>query len=430
MRLTIRSLLAVASQGATLLALSVLAWNKTKTFDGLGLEAVVALRAVEGLSGLAFTAYLLSGWPNAAHLKQGAPKFFALALLGLWLLTVVSATWSLNGAAAIIQAGHLAIWSLFALMLACADWPIPRLIGFFIGGLVVQSVVGLIQFATQRFVGLPKLLGESQVRPETIGVSVVFDGARRLLRAYALSHHPNILGGHAAVGVILAYGLAIGRRVWRAVAVLAWTLIWILLLITFSRSAWLAMVLGGAAALAGLLRARRLDRRTGVTLIVLAGLGLILAVAFVITFDAFLLGRFAPSLQPLEGFSLYERVVQIAVAGRLIALQPFTGVGAANFTAAASALSSQSMGWVHMVPLLVLSELGLPGLALFVVMIGALVAIGVRRWRQRSFTLWQSLIGGALAGLLPIALVDQYLWVHPQGALLFAFLAGLWLREE
>jgi O-antigen ligase len=437
--IAIRALLELISQGAALSALSVLVWNRNRHIDWPGFDKsnvpfsymLPSVRLVEVVVGLSIAAYLLSGWPNFAHLKRGAPKIFALSLVGLWLLTILSASWSMNSGLAISQAGHLAIWILFALMIACADWPVPRLVAFFLGGILLQSAVGLIQFVTQHFVGLPSQVGELPVKPEYTWVSVVFDGPRRLMRAYALSGHPNILGGHVAIGVILSYGLiVVWPRIWRALAVLAWAIIWVLLLITFSRSAWLATAIGVAAAFGLLLRGRLLNRRAGVAMITLAVIGLILAVSFAVAFRPFLVGRVDTTAQPLEGFSILQRGVMIDTADQLIMARPLTGVGAANYISAASALVGYPLDWVHNVALLVASELGLPGFALFTLMICTLLAVGIRRWRQRSITLWQALMGGTLLGMLPILLFDHYLWTDPQGTILFALVAGLWLREE
>jgi O-antigen ligase len=119
----------------------------------------------------------------------------------------------------------------------------------------------------------------------------------------------------------------------------------------------------------------------------------------------------------------------IDVAGQMIAVRPFTGVGVGNFSNASQAMLGYPLDWVHNVPLLVTSELGLIGLAAFLGMIGSMFAVGWTRWRARSITLWQALIGGTMAGLLTIMLFDHYLWTVPQGMLLWAFVAGKWMAE-
>jgi O-antigen ligase len=75
------------------------------------------------------------------------------------------------------------------------------------------------------------------------------------------------------------------------------------------------------------------------------------------------------------------------------------------------------------------SELGLIGLVAFLGLIGSMFAVGWQRWRAQSITLWQALLGGSLVALLVIMLFDHYPWTAPQGALLWALLAGCWMRD-
>jgi O-antigen ligase len=133
--------------------------------------------------------------------------------------------------------------------------------------------------------------------------------------------------------------------------------------------------------------------------------------------------------QPFELHSLDERRDLIDMAVRLIAAQPLSGVGAANFSVMSERLLGYPLDWVHNVPLLVTSELGLPGLAAFAAMIGSLLATAWARWRSRSMTVWQALIGGGLVALVSVMFFDHYLWTAPQGMLLWAWLAGWWVAE-
>ncbi|HKZ82457.1 MAG TPA: hypothetical protein VJ793_02235 [Anaerolineae bacterium] len=52
-----------------------------------------------------------------------------------------------------------------------------------------------------------------------------------------------------------------------------------------------------------------------------------------------------------------------------------------------------------------------------------------RRWRARSIMLWQALLRGSPVALLAIMLFDHYPWTAPQAALLWALLAGCWMRD-
>ena len=436
--LSFRAAMLALNQAALLWTITVLAWEQNwpinlPDFDSASVPFVhilPRLRHVELLALGAIITYALAGWPNLDRLKHHPRRGFALASLGLLLLTALSLLWATHRGLAIVHVAHMAVWILFALMIACGDWPAPRLAVFFLGGLLIHCAVGFTQMLLQHFVGLGPRFGELPVRPHDPWVSVVFFGAARILRTYGLSGHPNVLGGHAAVGLMLTYGLAVvWPRVWRTLILIAWFMVWILLLITFSRSAWLATVAGGLAAAALLARGRWIDRRTIVPVIHLAIVGLVLVIAFAIAFQPFLVGRFQTSTEPYEAHSIREREAMIHVAGQLIAAQPLTGVGAANFSVASRAFGDP-LGWAHNVPLLIASELGLVGLALFVAMLGAMGATGWIRWQARSIGFWQALVGGGLVGLMTVMLFDHYLWTAPQGTLLWALLAGWWMAAS
>ena len=115
----------------------------------------------------------------------------------------------------------------------------------------IQSGIGLAQFAQQTTLGL-RDLGEIIMRPEWSGASVITVNGARVLRAYALTQHPNMLGGLLMVGVVTGCGVALTPRTVRwptAVAIGLTTLTLAGLLVTFSRAAWLGLAVAGAALL-------------------------------------------------------------------------------------------------------------------------------------------------------------------------------------
>jgi len=437
-RLFFRSLMLAASEAALLATVFVLAWQRNWPLDVPGFDVagvpfthyLPTVRLVELFAVVALGAYTLAGWPGRERLARGPHKAFLVSLLALWALTLTSALWAMHRGLALVHAAHMFVWVAFALMIACGDWSMPRLAAAFLGGLLSHSAVGLLQVALQHFVGLGPRFGELPVRPQDTWASVVVAGSVRLLRAYGLSGHPNVLGGHATVGLILSFGLLIAwPRVWRALIVVVWVITWTLLLITFSRSAWLAGAVGSLAAAVLLWRGRHWHRQTLTGALTLLAISVVVAVGFLAIFWPFLVGRIDVASQPYETFSVSERRAMIDIAGQVIAARPLTGMGAANFSSASRELLGYPLGWVHNVPLLVTSELGLIGLAAFLGMIGSMLAVGWRRWRSRSISPWQALIGGSLAALLAVMLFDHYLWTAPQGALLWALLIGCWMTD-
>lgn len=439
-RFTFRSAMVWLSQYLLLATIVVLAWqmnwplNSLSGFDEASVPFVhilPTLRLVEYFAFGAVLVYILAGWPNRERLLSHTPqRVFALALTGLVIVAALSPFWAIHPGLAAVHAAHMVLWVAFALMIASGDWSESRLAAFFLAGMLIHSAVGIVQMMLQHFVGLGPRFGELPVRPQDTWVSVVFAGAARLLRAYGLSGHPNVLGGHLFIGMILTYGLlVVWPRVWRALIVLAWAIGWTLLLLTFSRSAWLALIVGTLVSALLLLRGKLIERRTIIPALTLATVGVLLAITFVALFYPFLINRVQITAQPFESFSINERAEMLDVTRQLIALNPLTGVGAANFSIASQSVTGgYALDWVHNVPLLITVELGLPGLAMFVLTIGAMLAVARRRWRTRSISLWQALVGAGLVGLMAIMLFDHYLWTAPQGTLLWALLAGWWMR--
>jgi len=108
---------------------------------------------------------------------------------------------------------------------------------------------------------------------------------------------------------------------------------------------------------------------------------------------------------------------------------PLTGVGLAQSVVATRDLLGTPIDWIHNVPLLAAAEMGVGGLILIGLLVIALMALGVQRWRRRSISLWQALVGGSLIALCIAMQFDHYVWTVPQGGLLWAWLVGWWLRR-
>jgi O-antigen ligase len=284
---------------------------------------------------------------------------------------------------------------------------------------------------TQKYLGLT-LLGELRVRPEAPW-STVTEGAASFLRAHGLRPNPNVLAGHLAIGLILCWGLAAGRRsIGRGLVAVAWAALFTTLLFTFSRSGLLAAILGMAVAAVW-------QSRVGVLAGSIAGLGRGLAVigtivitVFAWNFHGYLADRI-PSIGVLLGpYAATDRRGLMVVAMRLIADHPLGGVGDGNFSAATRAVTPGAtvLDSVHNVPLLIGAELGLAGLASAGTIVAALAIVGYRRWRARMPHLWHGLVAGSLTALAVVSLLDHYPWSIPQGGLLGAWLVGWWLSED
>lgn len=384
---------------------------------------------------IALGAWLLTPF---SHRIGRLPRWLVVVLALLALLASLSALWSPMRSLAFYQAARL--WLLFGLFLVVATAWEAR--GALIWGLAVsgalQAGLGLAQFLAQHTFGL-KDLGELMLRPEWPGASVVTVEGVRILRAYGLTQHPNLLAGVLVMGTLLGVGLALsaqGRRQWVAVALAGANFGG--LLITFSRAAWLGLAVAGVGLL--LLLARRpfreqIDWRVGtVTAAMLAGVGLV----FVGTQWPLLLPRLGLSWEGVEVRSNDERAGLEASSWTLIREHPLLGVGYGNFAVALwlrrpSALEAYPIYQpVHRAPLLAAAELGIPGVLMW---LSLAAGPWTCLWRQRQRWPARGVAPGLAVSLAAVLLAltviswfDFYPWFSQQGRLLSWIGWGLWAQ--
>jgi O-antigen ligase len=418
------------SRAATLITLVVMAWQVNLPLDlpqfdtaSLPLSYLApTVRLGEITALIAIIAYVAAGWPNSAALRSGWRRIFTFALIGLLAFASLSIAWSPHRGLAAMQVLHMAVWVAFALLIACADWPPAMMTYAFLAGLLLHSLAGFIQISLQPLV---------QITPQNSGISVVFNNDQHFQRIYGLSPHPNILGGYLAVGVILTAGLISShqrrKRLW---LITAWLILWSALLVTFSRSAWLAVIGGSTIAVLLLIRGGHFIRSLLKPIVLFSSIGLIVVLIFVVAFQPFLANRFDVTATSYETQAITARVSTAQLAIQIFAAHPLTGVGLSQSIVVMRELASIPIDWVHNVPLLIMDELGAVGSLLTGLLVMALIAIGAQRWRARSITLWQALVGGALSALAIGMQFDHYVWTMPQGGLLCAWLVGWWLCAD
>ncbi|HEV7677543.1 MAG TPA: O-antigen ligase family protein [Candidatus Dormibacteraeota bacterium] len=291
----------------------------------------------------------------------------------------------------------------------------------------VQAVAGIGQVIGQRSLGLGGL-GEAVLSP-SMPVSVVTAGdGTRVLRAYGLSDHPNILGGVLAIAVLLIAGVAATRTArtspWRTVAVALGAAA---LFLTFSRGAWIALVVG-LVVLAGMLA---LDHNRAVLrrLAALCGCGLLVAAPFVLPYQAAVAARTdqSPS-NATEHRSVDERVALSEATTRILAAHPLLGTGAGTLPVAmrnAEPAFQYTYQPSSVVLLDVTTETGLIGGAAYLVV---LVAPWLALWRRRSrWTPELAVASAALAAVTVVGLFDYYTWSYSAGRIWAWLVLGLWI---
>lgn len=291
-------------------------------------------------------------------------------------------------------------------------------------GAVLVSVLGIGQFLSQSTF-TSSWLGMSGQEAWQAGTSVLKNESGRWLRAYGTFPHPNMLGGYLGVVLVLGIGyltqsaLSIKKRLFLEGGSIV---ILLSLLLTFSRMAWLGILLG--ISLVGFHTWREGEPRIQERF---------LQVFFVLGLAGFVFGcvlreqifpRFDTVTVEREK-SVTERITAFQDAWTLIGKYPLIGVGAGNFTAQSMKENPGRPIWgiqpAHNVLLLIWVELGVIGLALFIGSIGSFVSLK---------SLFFSLQSAGFVVLLPSLLLDHWLWTSHFGILFFAFLSGYTLRSS
>lgn len=300
---------------------------------------------------------------------------------------------------------------------------------------VLQSVIGFLQFTSGSSVGL-RFLGESVITPATTGVARVIVSGVAFLRAYGTMQHANILAGFLGLGFLAflylwfriperkrrPFGAEFLARLALAFGIFVVTLG---LVLTFSRSGWIAAA-AGALCFFGFALAEKGKARANAVHV----LGVAVAVAALSA--AVMWWAVAPRVANLtaEDPSVNYRLRYDIMGMRIMEQRPL-GVGIGNQVDYSVARHSyQTLGitrpidWqpIHNLYILVASETGLLGLALFLLFLGILIMPRLRAALADKET---AAALALLALLLVFGLFDHFLWTLESGRLMLWFAIAL-----
>jgi len=363
----------------------------------------------------------LAGWHHA-----GSKNLFLREKTWLFVLCVLaslSVFWSLDWRTSLYIALHL--WLAFGLYLSLRNTP-EMWRSFTLGSvaaLVLQTIVGIWQFISQStvFTMTLDLNWPGNLVPAMSGASVVqlADG-NRILRAYGTLPHPNLLGGWtvALLASILTLILIPSKR-WNPLLILFAAGL-TLLVLTFSRGAWLGLI---ALSVVILFRWKQFDRKTLVNVVIV---GVVCLALLAIPLQKLFATRLINNQVRTEQVSNFTRLWLVQRTWEIIQWKPLLGVGIGSYSLALSqhVADFYDIEPVHNIPLLVWSELGLGGL---VALTGLAISIVIRAFNVRGPR--AAIFSAALAGLFVIAFFDHYLWTLAPGRLLFAAVLGLWAGQ-
>ncbi len=377
--------------------------------------------------------WMLSLILNPRRVSIG-PGFLSIPILGILVTSALSIPSSVDADLSLyhwLRVLSLAGFYLYALNEVKSLNRIILPVGLMI---LIQAFVGLGQHLAQRSIGLESL-GEWILDPAWSGVGVVLAGEVRSLRAYGLTDHPNILGGCLVFGLLsLTAWYVQSRPRWDSLVSSVITLGIITLFLTYSRTAWLAMLVGMGLLVIGLRRYRdgELVRRW----LVLMAAGLIFLLPFIWQNAEFLGVRLnvgdSFTQITLEQRSLSERRELNTAANEIFAAKPIFGVGLGAFpTALSSARPDAVYDYQppHFALLEAAAEIGLLGAAFYFV---AIVAPWLAVWLNRErIELTPSFLGisAVLAAVTIVGFFDYYTWLLAPGRIWQWLVWGIWAAE-
>lgn len=271
-------------------------------------------------------------------------------------------------------------------------------------GIFGTAILALHQFLSQHSVGgFLYYLGERSFSLDTPAIAHLVTKGRLLLRPYGTFPHPNVLAGFCVVTapLFLAWKTKTNFEYMlkgTTVAALA-----LLVLISFSRSAWLVL---------GILLTALLIKKVIKRSYLLMSMGLLLLVL-----EEMLIGRFL-GLLSTDSISISERNQLSTFAIMLWQKTPLVGIGLGNFIPSIPQISRPPylLQPAHSLYLLLLSETGIIGLFGFSIF----VLSRIKSVYQYNLPILYSLMAIVLLGLF-----DHYFYTIHQTQLIFAFVIGL-----
>lgn len=379
-------------------------------------------------------------------------KLFFLSLAFFIVWSGISIFWAENSFVALFTWFRLIQAIAFALAIVIVDFKGIKFLWSVLAGFSLQAFWGIYQFSMQ-YQPASKWLGVSELNYDQVGVSVIeytsyaakinADVTERVLRAYAGLPHPNIFGAYMFVALSLALFIYTRYQYThrKIVALGIVFLSFVGLLLSFSRSAWLAAFISFVGIWFAILVYFRIREKK--TFIVREFRFEIIKITFFLGGILLLVFAMAPHSfmtrlgleQRLEQKSIEQRVdgyqdLQVIMGDSAQSIMFGHGIG--QYTVQL-AKNYPERKWYHIQPVhniyaLILAELGVLGLLSFLGVVGTLIAVWVQRIIKKIPIISYFEIVFVLIGLLVVGLFDHFLWTLVSGIMLFWLILGICAR--
>jgi hypothetical protein len=302
---------------------------------------------------------------------------------------------------------------------------------------VVQAILGIYQFFSQHVIA-NKWLGMAAHQPGQLGDSVIATVEGRYLRAYGAFPHPNVLGGFLVICLLILIGFLFTLYTDRKanlgkilLTVLSLIIVSYGLILTFSRSAWLAFGIAFVCLLAISIWHRHHYRLK--LLAEVASWMIILVLMTVALVPDIWVTRLAATT-PLEQQSMEQRADYYVQARDLFLDHWYQGVGLGDYTGALYDRDTTRAAWdyqpVHNIYVLAATEVGLFGGLLFMAIAIQFFQLILRQLRKEfSQHNWILVWAIVFIAILLLGLSDHYIWTLPSGMFLYWLALAVWAKR-
>lgn len=393
-------------------------------------QSVYATEILFGFILLLCIVFFIKKFNFKAFVEKYRPKrffFFCIAAAAILSFIILNIIFSKNSEIAFYKITHLIQAGAFSLLLIFFPLNLKKLSWSVISAGLIQSVLAVNQFFNQK-ISANKWLGMAGQDPGVLGTSVIETSSDRFLRAYGSLPHPNILAGFLIIVLlfIVYQYFTETKRKKNTIILAAFVFVFIALLMTFSRSAWLAFFISFIFifAMAGIKKKVWEKHKTQINKLIVSVL--LIAAVFSIIKSDLIFTRFQFD-QPLEIKSVTERFSGYENAWQIFKQNIFTGTGPGNYTLALSNLYPDRQAWqlqpVHNGLFLAIIEMGII-LSLIFIGITAFIIKNLSKLLKGKWFETEIIFSIAIIlALFVICLFDHFLWSLVFGNLLLAFSA-------
>ncbi len=287
----------------------------------------------------------------------------------------------------------------------------------FFSGVLIHSFIGIYQFLSQTSFS-NKYLGIASHSSSNLGDSVIQTiFGERWLRAYGGFDHPNMFGGILVICILLAVGNIMQKK-YSLFDYIVIPFFSFALLFTFSRSAWLSLIVSILFLLLYYLFIDGVEKF--LKLVKLSIVILFIFTIAMVNYSTLFVSRFSTDVYT-EIKSIDERSVYLSEAGELLGDNALFGVGVSNYTKSVSReVTTDQPSWyyqpVHNFFILLAVEIGVIGLIF--------ILLFILRLGERLFTSGNPEGLVLIISLLTISFFDHYLWSLHAGIFILFLVFG------